>query len=380
MSKLYPFVKKNAILFAAITSTILSTPALAQTMPCGPVAENFNTSNGMAGFTSSTVNSTAVGFTFTMQGQNGYFQRCAIPSGGSVYEVTTPTYQTFASQTAVGYGFDLSGAVIVSRAVVLLQYRDNTGNINSVEVANFAPSYDATGGGGLAAECRSFAINSYNGFTPGEAYRFIFQFTAASSSQNNQCIVFDNFRTTGSNSAIILPVSFTGINAKRLNNSVEIIWNVAGEKEVARYEIERSNNGTDFVKLGEVAARGNAAYYFNDAHPFTGTAFYRVKSVDADGKTKYSGIVKLKENSTSVGSMKAYPNPSTTHLMVEHGAIAANAKLKIIAPDGKIIKTILPNNGVANTQLDVSSLAPGMYIIKMEEASGKIKTTVFVKQ
>ncbi|MES2882363.1 MAG: T9SS type A sorting domain-containing protein, partial [Bacteroidota bacterium] len=370
----------NAIVFAAIICTILNKPAQAQNMPCGPVAENFNTSGGMAGFTSSTVNSTSAGFSFSQQGQNGFLQRCAVPSGGTVFEITTPTYQTFASQTAVGYGFDLTGAVIVSRTVVLLQYRDNTGNINSVEVANFAPSYDATGGGGLAAECRSVAINSYTGFTPGEAYRFIFQFTAASSSQNNQCIVFDNFRTTGSNSAIILPVSFTGINAKRLKNSVEIIWNVAGEKEVARYEIERSSNGSDFSKVGEVAATGGAGYFFNDVHPFSGVTFYRIKNVDADGKTKYSGIVKLKENSASSGSMKVYPNPATTHLIAEHGTIAANAKLKIIAPDGKTIKTILPNNGVANTQLDVSSLSPGMYIIKLEDVNGKVRTTFFVKQ
>lgn len=360
--------------------TLFSASTLhAQTSPCGPVVENFNATNGTtAGFTSSAVNSTAAGFTYGQTGGNGYLQRCAIPSGGSVYELTTPTYQTLASQTAVGFGFELSGIVSVSRVVTLLQYVDNTGTVNTVEVANFTPIYDAPAGTGVARECRTVAINTYTGFTPGESYRFIFQFTASSASNASQCIVFDNFRTTGTNAQAPLPVTFTNVNVRRTGNQAQLIWNVAGEREVALYEVERSSDGRNFVKIGEVSALNHSAYAFTDAQPLQGLSFYRVRNVDIDGKSKYSYVVRYNANRVSA-SLQLYPNPVKGDAVVEHNELAQNARFSIIDMNGRILKTIVPLQGVTNTRINLGSLTTGTYVLRIENGGGYAETISFVK-
>jgi hypothetical protein len=351
----------------------------AQTSPCGPIVENFNATNGTtAGFTSSTVNSTAAGFTYGQAAGNGYLQRCAVPSGGTVYQITTPTYQSFASQTAVGYGFDLSGIVLVSRVVVLLQFIADNGDVNTVEVANFVPTYNGVAGTGVASECRSVAFSTYEGFTPGEAYRFIFQFTSSSSSQAGQCIVFDNFRTTGTNSQISLPVTFTNVNVRRSGNGAQLIWNVAGERDVRSYEVERSVDGRNFVKIGEVSALNHDAYAFTDVQPLQGLSYYRVRNVDIDGRSKYSYVVRYNANRVSA-SLQLYPNPTNGDAVLEHNELGQNARFSIIDMNGRIVRTIVPLRGVTNTRINLSGLTTGTYVLRVENGNGYAETTSFVK-
>jgi len=380
MKHVYSILFKKTSLM--LLSGIISTLSFAQTSPCGPIVENFNNNaNGMAGFSSSTVNSQAPGFTFNAgQGGNpdGDLRRCGIPSGGTVYELTTPTYRTLNSQTAVGYGFELSGAVVVSRVVVILQYIDNTGMINSVEVANFAPSYTGPSGG-IATECRSIAIASYPGFDPGDAYRLIFQFTAASASNNNQCIVFDDFRTTGAGSQAPLPVSFTNFSVRKLGAGVQAAWNVAGEKDVLKYEIERSTNGRDFTKIGEVAATGgNTGYLFTDAQPVNGVAFYRVRNIDLDGKFKYTQVARL--NLSKVIALRAFPQPAKNEVTIEHGNVSGKGMITVNSADGRRVLAMDVKPDMNQTTINITTLKPGLYIVRFDNGAGQAESLKIVKQ
>lgn len=374
MKHVYSFFSKKIGL--VLGSGLIGIASFAQ---CGPIVENFdNTGGTMAGFTSSTVNSTSPGFTYTTQAGDGYLQRCNVPSGGVVYQITTPTYRTLVSQTSVGYGFELSGAVKASRVVVLLQYIDATGAITTVEVANFAPSYSNTGPSGIALECRSLSIATYAGFDPGEAYRFIFQFTASSASNNSQCMTFDDFRTTGSAAQAPLPVTFTNITAKKAGTGVQVFWNVAGEKDVLRYEIERSFNGRDFTKIGEVGSTGSSGYMFADNQPVNGVSFYRVRNVDLDGKFTYTSIARLNLSKTIM--LKAFPQPAQNTLTVEHGSVNGKGLLTLNTADGRTVYQTDIRSDVNQTVINLSSYKPGMYIVRFDNGSGEVETVKVVKQ
>lgn len=365
--------------FSAVSFTLLGYTAISQTSPCGPVVQNFNTaSNGMAGFTSSALRSAQAGFTYASTGtNNGFLARCEIPSGGSVYEIVSPTYQSFASQTTVGYGFELSGPVVVSNIIVYLQYIDNTNQINSVFMSSLTPIYTGTGSNAIATICQTFDITSVTGFTPGEAYRIILDFTAAQSSNNNQCIVFDNFRTTGTNAAAPLPVSFTGFGAKKIDAGVQLIWNVAGERDVASYEVERSTTGANFTKLGSVAATNSAAYFFVDNQPVSGTIFYRIKEVDVDGHFKYSTIARL--NLSSVFQLRAYPSPARDQVTIEHSP-TSKGSINITTTDGRVVKQVDIKPDLNQAVINISALKAGMYIVRFTNANGQTETTKLIKE
>ena len=91
----------------------------------------------------------------------------------------------------------------------------------------------------------------------------------------------------------VLSVNFISINANSSSDGILVNWKVAEEKEILRYEVERSLNGQSFFKEGSVTANGGSSYNWIDVLPLAGNAFYRVKSIGLSGEIKYSGIVKI---------------------------------------------------------------------------------------
>ncbi|MBL0189814.1 MAG: hypothetical protein IPQ18_00230 [Saprospiraceae bacterium] len=67
------------------------------------------------------------------------------------------------------------------------------------------------------------------------------------------------------------------------------------------FEIERSSDGSRFEKIGTMNAAGTSLtesnYMFHDLNP-TKRAFYRLKMIDIDGKSKYSSLRELRRLSS----------------------------------------------------------------------------------
>jgi hypothetical protein len=376
MEQLYSFAKKCSFLFIA---GFISHSALAQVSPCGPIVQDFNNTGGsMAGFTSSTLLSPAPGFTYGQTGQNGYLQRCAISSAGTTYFIVSPTYQSLASQTTIGWGFTLSGDVQASQVDVYIQYVDNNNNINPVLVyTNTSTPYTGSGANQQLVICEQTNISTITGFTAGERFRIVVQVTAETSSNNNQCMVFDDFRVTGTAAQAALPVTFIGFGARKTDAGVELIWNVAGERDVQYYEVEKSTTGAAFAKLGTIAAINSTVYSFIDNQPINGAVFYRVKEVDIDGKFKYSTIVKL--NLSRSITLRAYPSPAKDQVTIEH-SVTAKGKLSIATTDGRIVKQFDTRPELNQTIINISDLKAGLYIVRFVNDSGGAETTKLIKQ
>jgi len=140
----------------------------------------------------------------------------------------------------------------------------------------------------------------------------------------------------------VLPVEFLNISARPFDKGAEVIWNTALESGLSHYEVERSRDGNGFSAIGEVKAQlGNSSneYSFIDAQAFTGTNYYRVKSVDKDGKFKFSPVVK--------------------------------AAIEPIANDKKLLIYPNPARGSVTVQLN-KNVPSGLYIIRLVDAAGRI--------
>lgn len=378
------FTLKKQFVFLSALCFSFSTIAVFGQSICGPIVEDFNNpANGMAGFTSTVASSSTPGFDYQTSGGDGFLSKCNVPSGGLVYQITTPTYQSLASQNFIGFGFELDGAITVGRVVALLQYENfgNPSDIQTVEVSNFAPSYTCPSTGCVAAECRAFAMSQFQGLLPGGRYRFIFQLTSSSPSAiPTDCITFDDFRTTGTNALSPLPVNFIGLYASRQPNGVSVKWDVADERNVKEYQIERSDNGTIFKTIGSALPNGKNVYSYIDANAGAGTLLYRIKNVDIDGKFKYSYILRLKGANSYGDAMRVYPSPARSQTTVEHGKLDPNATISIMNVEGRVIKTIKPVTGASHTPVDLSGMATGTYILRLNDGKGKTETQKFIKQ
>lgn len=112
----------------------------------------------------------------------------------------------------------------------------------------------------------------------------------------------------------VLPVEllqFNGYNQKSKNT---LLWSTAAETNSSYFDIEHSVDGRNFTSIGRNMAAGNSAtilkYEFIHSNPTLGKNYYRLKQVDFDGKSIYSGTLQITNTSDDVYAGNVFPNPS----------------------------------------------------------------------
>jgi hypothetical protein len=91
-----------------------------------------------------------------------------------------------------------------------------------------------------------------------------------------------------------LPVTLLDFTAQLQGGAVALAWHTASEVNSARFEVQRSLDGTSFKTLGRVTARGTSTtdttYPYRDATLPAGASqlYYRLRQVDLNGTATYS--------------------------------------------------------------------------------------------
>ncbi|MDQ3277390.1 MAG: T9SS type A sorting domain-containing protein, partial [Bacteroidota bacterium] len=368
MVKFYSALK-SGLLF---TSLFLGANVIyAQTSVCGNVVESFESTGGSTG-----------GFTgsFSLNDAANNLQRTNVLAS-STYSVATPTYQITPGATSLGYGFTLGGTVPVSSYRVQIQYRSTiTGAVETVDVRqgsnnNGSLEFNLSYSGGQAVVCESISTTNLPGFpTTNGQYRLIFYFdpSTGSGTAATETITFDEYRTNGTFSQIALPVTFMRFEAKGFGSSVLLSWQVAGEQNVARYEVERSEDGRSFRPIGQIQSHGKDTYTFSDNAPLK-TAYYRIKNVDNDGGFKYSGIARMVGGKSAI-VLRAFPQPVTSGLTLQHPTVEGKTVVSLTTAEGRVVKSVQPATGSMQTTVDMSSLAKGLYFVRIQEENGQTQT------
>ncbi len=111
-----------------------------------------------------------------------------------------------------------------------------------------------------------------------------------------------------------LPVELTNFTATANKSSVILNWQTSSENNTDHFNIEKSDNGQLFYSAGTVAASGNASsvhvYSFTDNSVLylNMPIFYRLKTVDKDGRFKYSQVVSVRlDDVVQTQLIKLYP-------------------------------------------------------------------------
>ena len=165
-----------------------------------------------------------------------------------------------------------------------------------------------------------------------------------------------------------LPVNLEYFSAQKQNKSVQLRWATALEVNSKEFVIERSANGRDFTALAKVAAAGNSAephsYNVVDDKPLNGANFYRLRTVDKDGKTAVSRIIKVVFDRTVVVTFA--PNPVKSTLVINVIETREPVTVQLLDAQGKAVRQRLSPAG--NNQpviFNVEGLSKGLYVLKM---------------
>jgi len=366
--------------------TLLSTKAQAQSPTtvtnnntCA-VVQDFNTNNG--NFTAPSIYSDQYDYEFNWTGAGpGGMMVSSSQVIGAPYETSliSPIYQNTALDGTAIVGFSYSAPANTLYRIRVIRPNLVSGGADILATTSQGPPVFGTTNNWAVLPAASgnicLQLNDADIHT-GQNLRFEFTFYVTSTASR---VNFDNF-ALNSIAAAPLPVTFMGLVANRIDNGVNVKWDVAEEVDVKEYQLEKSTNGTTFSSVKTISALHKKVYGFTDPNAKAPEVFYRVKSVDLDGKTKYSGIIRLVNGNSFSSTIKAYPSPAQNQLTLQHSKLGANARLTISTMDGKVLKVVSPANGASNTMVDVTGLTTGMYLLRLDNGNGKIETTTFVKQ
>ena len=230
----------------------------------------------------------------------------------------------------------------------------------------------------------NFSFTPNAGFT-GSSTTFTYQlidngFNAATS---NVATVTLNFFTS-----ISLPVNLISFDAKYNKPDVGMNWSTAQEKNFSHFVIEQSTDGVNFNQLAVVFGAGESdtkkdySYTDKTLGGRKGLVYYRLKSVDNDGKFEYSSvrIIRLGEEMKGI-VLSTYPNPAVNELKVTIPAVWQSkvATYEVVNTNGQVARRVVTGNSSQTETINVSSLAPGFYIVKVT-CEGQTALQKIIKQ
>lgn len=197
--------------------------------------------------------------------------------------------------------------------------------------------------------------------------------------------------TTSTN---VLPVELISFTANAQEQTVQLVWETASEIDNDYFAVQRSVDGVNFKKIGEVAGNGNTVevirYEFVDQIPVSGISYYQLKQVDFNGVFEYSDKISVEWISTGFVAgfveVNLYPNP----------APQGQAKLKVtgLRPHSTVTFKLLDMFGKPYMQQVIETdqlsqqgfmiqprthLATGVYVVSVQQGSEVHQKTLIVR-
>lgn len=185
-----------------------------------------------------------------------------------------------------------------------------------------------------------------------------------------------------------LPVELIDFNANIVDDVVQLNWLTASEYNNKQFEVEASQDGQVFHKIGTVKGSGSSSkeqrYSFKDQQASRGTSYYRLKQIDFDGQFEYSKIISVNFKASAGHIGNIYPNPSKSGLVSLNYFAGHGEEVMITVFDinGKLIikqkQEILNNKNHLN--FDFSDLNTGIYTLKIEGHSTAVYQKLVIEK
>ena len=173
------------------------------------------------------------------------------------------------------------------------------------------------------------------------------------------------------NCLYLLKSDLINATASLHNNLAAIQWQTVNESDKTIFEIEKSTDGSHFIKTGTVnsnAVNGAGSYVFNDPATLTGRAYYRIKMIEKTGY-KYSKMLLLSTDQLQF-AVKNLVNPFASTISCNVILPAdGNFRATVFDMYGRAVKTykLSAEKGVTPVKLsDLGDLSSGTYFLKVE--------------
>lgn len=163
---------------------------------------------------------------------------------------------------------------------------------------------------------------------------------------------------------IVLPVNFSDFYGNAKGKSNILFWSTASEINSHSFEIERSADGIQFEKIGEVIAAGNSngtrQYQFVDDKLLSEKYYYRLKQLDIDDRYIMSSVILL-SNKEVINDVLVFPNPVLDKATILYKANKSGEEFVLLNSSGQINGRLIINGNSA--AIDLTGKPAGLYLL-----------------
>jgi hypothetical protein len=181
-----------------------------------------------------------------------------------------------------------------------------------------------------------------------------------------------------------LPVTLVFFHIKSsTEEAITLAWATASEINFDYFNLQRSTDGKNFTTIAQIKGNGTTKEYhdysFTDKLPVSGTAYYRLQSVDFDKYTETFSVVSASIETAHDATL--YPVPVTDSNLSFH---------LNFEPKTEILVSVFSMTGVermrglikaneTEADLNLSTLEAGVYVVKMSSIDFNKVSRIVVK-
>ena len=176
-----------------------------------------------------------------------------------------------------------------------------------------------------------------------------------------------------------LPVRLLDFKVVSGLDFVTLQWKTDNEINNRGFEIQRSQDGTNWQKNDFIAAGTSTAiqnYQWKDNAPLTGKSFYRLKQIDNDGRFEYSKVLSVTRNAKTTVSV--YPNPAREIIQVNFGRVISDGKLQLYNGFGQLVLTEVVTQQ-STIRIKINSLPAGIYTLNITAGEDRTTTKIIIE-
>lgn len=178
--------------------------------------------------------------------------------------------------------------------------------------------------------------------------------------------------------ASVLSESMVRLEGEWNGSEVELNWDIESGSGSGRFEVERSEDGIEFRKVGEQEEAESSSFQMHDSKVGgMPDLYYRVRYFGQNGESVLSNIAWLSVSEFPDDFVQIYPNPVDAEVNGELSQPAAGSgTVELLDVRGKLVRVVDVEEGGRSFGISTSDLANGVYHLhyrdKVRNATDKI--------
>lgn len=186
----------------------------------------------------------------------------------------------------------------------------------------------------------------------------------------------------------VLPVQFLNFRGTNNSNQVYLSWTIIADKEVDRFEVERSTNNSSYTRVAtlrqqvQLFVQQNFSSVDDITQVNSDVIYYRLKVIGTAGAAKYSNVLVIRKDMEKP-QLTVRPNPASSQVnLLFNSGEDGEASVLLYDNAGKLllVNKLLVKKGYNTAQLsNLNKFSNGLYEIKLRFSETDLVQKLLIK-